>query len=632
MSRRLPIGAELMPGGGVHFRVWAPKRSVVEVVLEDGSRFPLEREDGGYFSGPVRWAAAGTRYRFRLDQGEMYPDPASRFQPEGPHGPSQVVDPSSFPWSDDAWHGPVAEQAVLYELHVGTFTKEGTWSAAIERLEHLKELGVSVIEMMPVADFPGRFGWGYDGVNLFAPTRLYGQPDDLRRFVNRAHELGLAVILDVVYNHLGPDGNYLSQFADDYFSRTHRTDWGEALNFDGPNNRSVREFFVTNAVYWIREFHFDGLRLDATQQIFDDSRRHILAEIAQQVRREAGRRRVYLVAENDQQWADLIRAPEQCGMGFDAVWNDDFHHAAVVAATGRNEAYLRDFRGTPQELISSVKRGFLFQGQWSGVRENPRGMPAWDLPPSRFIHFLENHDQIANTACGRRLHQRTSPGRWRALTALFLLAPPTPMLFQGQEFSADAPFHFFADHEPDLARKVAEGRFHYLCQFPSFAAEGDRGLYLLPHDVATFERCKLEWSQRERNQASYRLHADLLQLRRTDPVFSQPRRDRLDGALLGERAFVLRWFADDGQDRLLLVDLGTDLTLHALAEPLLAPPRNHEWQLARSSEEPRYSGEGTPALDGVRLGLLRGDSAIVLRPRGRQTTAVLGKGPAIAGS
>jgi maltooligosyltrehalose trehalohydrolase len=614
-SRRYPVGAEVVPSGGVHFRVWAPKRQQVEVVLEDGSIHPLSPEAGGYFGGWVPTARAGFRYRFRLDQGDAFPDPASRYQPEGPHGPSQVIDPAFFRWSDDNWRGVSPRDAVVYELHVGTFTPSGTWAAAAERLPHLRELGVTVIEMMPVADFPGRFGWGYDGVNLFAPTRLYGQPDDLRSFIDQAHQLGLAVILDVVYNHFGPSGNYLRQFADDYLSTRHHTDWGEAINFDGPNSRPVREFFVSNASYWIEEYHFDGLRLDATQQIFDDSPTHILSEIARHVRRAGGKRRTYLVAENDQQWADLVRSEEQGGMGLDAVWNDDFHHAAAVALTGHFEGYLQDFRGSPQEIISSVKRGFLFQGQHYTGRRGPRGQPAWDLEPTCFVHFLENHDQVANAALGRRLHQRTGPGRYRAMTALLLLAPQTPLLFQGQEFAATSPFHFFADHEPELAHQVAEGRFHYLCQFPTFATDGKRGLYRLPHDPETFAACKLNWSERERHQAIHQMHVDLLRWRRTDPVFSQARRDRIDGAVIGPAAWALRWFAEDGQDRLLIINLGPDLLLSPAPEPLLAPPRHREWSIAWSSEDPSYGGEGTPAFDPNGPWIVRGESAVVFLPR-----------------
>jgi maltooligosyltrehalose trehalohydrolase len=447
VRRHFPIGAEVVPEG-IHFRVWAPGRKSVEVVFEGGlAPQPLQAEENGYFSGFAEGASAGALYRFRLDGSENpLPDPASRFQPEGPHGPSQVVDPAAYRWNDQHWPGVKLPGQVLYEMHVGTFTREGTWPAAAGELPELAATGITVIEMMPVADFPGRFGWGYDGVNLFAPTRLYGTPDDLRDFVDRAHQAGIGVILDVVYNHLGPDGNYLKEFSPDYFTSRYENEWGEALNFDGENCGPVREFFLANAAYWIQEFHFDGLRLDATQQIFDSSPRHIIGEISRTVKRAGGKRSTILVAENEPQETDLVRK-----QGLDALWNDDFHHTATVALTSRSEAYYSDYCGTPQEFISAAKYGYLYQGQRYKWQKKRRGTPALDLEPAVFVNFFENHDQVANSARGKRIWQSTSPGRFRAMTALLLLMPSTPMLFQGQEFSASAPFVYFADHKPELA-------------------------------------------------------------------------------------------------------------------------------------------------------------------------------------
>src|SRR5262249_51400781 len=347
--RRLPIGAEVLPDGGVHFRLWAPRRRRVEVVLEPGqerstAEGKLEAEAGCYFSGTGPQARAGTLYRYRLDGAEqLYPDPASRFQPQGPHGPSQVIDPTRFPWTDGRWRGTPLQGQVLYEMHVGTFTREGTWEAASRELAELAAVGITVIEVMPVAEFPGRFGWGYDGVDLFAPTHLYGEPDDLRRFVDRAHAAGLGVILDVVYNHIGPDGNYLKQFAADYFTDRYKNEWGEALNFDGPNSGPVREFFVANAAYWVDEFHVDGLRLDATQQMFDNSPEHVLAAISRRVRDAARGRATLIVAENETQHTKLVRPVADGGYGIDGLWNDDFHHSAMVALIGHNEAYYTDY-------------------------------------------------------------------------------------------------------------------------------------------------------------------------------------------------------------------------------------------------------------------------------------------------
>ena len=604
--RRLPCGAEASPEGGVHFRVWAPRRRRVEVVVEDGGRaeaFELRAEEEGHFSGRVARARAGTDYRFRLDGGAgPYSDPCSRFQPRGPHGPSRVVDPSAFRWTDADWRGATLRGQVVYEMHVGTFTPEGTWEAARRELRELARCGVTCVEMMPVSDFPGRFGWGYDGVNLFAPTRLYGEPDDLRRFVDEAHRHRVAVILDVVYNHLGPDGNYLSQFAAEYFSEKYRTEWGEALNFDGPGSRPVREFFLANAAYWVEEFHFDGLRLDATQQIFDSSAEHIVAAVGRRVREAARGRETIVVGENEPQHARLMRPAAEGGCGLDGLWNDDFHHSAMVALTGRSEAYYTDHRGAPQEFVSALKYGFLFQGQRYKWQRARRGTPSLDIEPAAFVNFIQNHDQVANSGRGERVDKLTSPGRLRAMTALLLLAPSTPMLFQGQEFAASGPFLYFADHEPALAEKVREGRTEFLAQFPSLATAETRACLAAPHDPATFERCKLDLSERERHSQVYALHRDLLRLRREDPVFSLQRRRGLDGAVLGPEAFVLRFFDDEGGagDRLLAVNLGADLRLDPAPEPLLAPPEGAQWELLWSSESVAYGGCGAtpPDADG----------------------------------
>ena len=619
-SRRLPVGAEVLPAGGVHFRVWAPSSKSVTVELRQASEpsgnetlTPLSPEDDGYFSGLVPGALPGMLYRFRLDRGS-FPDPASRFQPEGPHGPSQVIDPSRFKWTDHGWMGVDRANQIIYEMHVGTFTPAGTWPAAIEQLPALADLGITVIEAMPVADFPGRFGWGYDGVSLFAPTRLYGQPDDFRAFVDAAHRVGIGVILDVVYNHLGPDGNYLKEFSTDYFTDRHKNEWGEAINFDGPGSGPVREFFVSNAGYWIDEYHLDGLRLDATQQMFDDSDDHVLAAIARHVRKTAAGRETVLVAENEAQTSILARSPDQGGYGLDVLWNDDFHHAAMVALTGRTEAYYSDYRGTPQEFISAVKWGFLFQGQWYAWQNQRRGSPALDLEPWKFVNYLQNHDQIANSLLGLRVDKLTSPGKWKALTALILLAPGTPMLFQGQEFAASSPFLYFADHNPQLAKLVAKGRREFLCQFKTIAYPESHALLASPESEATFQRCKLDFSEREEHREIFKLHRDLIRLRREDPIFRAPRRGGVDGAVLGAEAFVLRFFGSEGQDRLLLVNLGVDLDLNPAPEPLLAPIERRVWSVIWSSEDPAYGGCGTPPVetgDGWRV---PGQSAVVLAP------------------
>jgi len=619
-ARRLPVGAECAPGGGVHFRVWAPRRRRVAVVLADGAGIERERalarDDDGYFSGLAPEARPGSLYRFRLDDDETpYPDPASRFQPDGPSGPSRVVDPSAFPWTDRAWPGASIRGQVIYEMHLGTFTPGRTWAAAASELPRLAQLGVTCLEIMPIAEFAGEFGWGYDGVDLFAPYHGYGEPDDVRRFVDRAHAHGLAVILDVVYNHLGPDGNYLAQFSADYFTDRHRTDWGQALNFDGPGSRAVREFFLANARAWIAEYHFDGLRLDATQTIFDESPEHIVAAVARDVRAAAGGRATIVVAENEEQAARLTRPPARGGDGLDAVWNDDLHHSMVVALTGKREAYYIDYRGAPQELISAAKWGYLYQGQRYRWQRQRRGTPALDLPPESFVAYLENHDQVANSAGGRRLSERASPGRLRALTAYLLVLPSTPMLFQGQEFGSSAPFLYFADHRGELGRAVREGRAEFLAQFASIATP--EMMAALPDPTArdTFERCTLDAAERDRHPEIRRLHADLLRLRRTDPVLRAQRTRALDGAVLDAEAFALRLFGEDGDDRLLLVNVGSDLILDPAPEPLLAPPAGAIWRQAWSSDDVGYGGPGTAPVETRRGWRMPGHAAVFFEPR-----------------
>ena len=613
-KRRLPAGVELLKDGRASVRVWAPACHRVDVVLETPGRtsrcIPLAREGEGYFAEIVTGVTAGDLYRFRLDDDRLRPDPVSRYQPEGPHGPSAVVDPDAFAWTDHTWPGIGSAGQVVYEMHVGTFTHEGTWAAAARELPELARIGVSVIEMMPVADFAGRFGWGYDGVNLYAPTRLYGTPDELRAFIDRAHTLGVGVILDVVYNHVGPDGNYLAEFSPDYFTDRYRNDWGQSINFEGP--AAARAYFVENAGYWIDEFHFDGLRLDATQDIHDASTEHVIASIAARARRAGGTRSIYVVAENEPQESRLVRPRAEGGYGLDALWNDDYHHAALVALTGRREAYYTDYTGSPQELVSSAKYGYLYQGQWYQWQKRTRGWPALDLPARAFVAFLENHDQVANSAHGRRLHQESSPGRHRALTALTLLGPATPLLFQGQEFSSSKPFLFFADHHERLRPDVREGRRQFLSQFPSYADPEIQASLPPPDAEETFTRCKLDPTERQRHAAAYSLHTDLIAMRRTDPVFREDGRRRVDGAVIAPAAFVIRFDAESGT-RLLIVNLGPDLDMAPMPEPLLAPPRDCTWVVQWSSESVRYGAGGQGSLRMEGPWHVTAEAAIVLR-------------------
>ncbi|MGC4031525.1 MAG: malto-oligosyltrehalose trehalohydrolase [Tepidisphaeraceae bacterium] len=635
--RSLPIGAEMV-NDGISFRVWAPGHKTIEIMFErEGvAVLLLEPELDGYFSGQAVGIAAGDLYKIRIDgDPTAYPDPASRFQPQGPHGPSQIID-STFDWHDHDWRGISAAGQVLYELHIGTFTHEGTWAAAIEQLPTLKELGVTCLEVMPVNEFAGDRGWGYDGVGLFAPFHRYGSPDDMRRFINAAHEIGIGVILDLVYNHFGPDGNYLMKFSDHYLSKKFHTDWGDAINFSDEHCEPVREFFIANALYWITEFHLDGFRFDATQAIVDSSDRHILAEISEASRSAAGDRSIYLINENEPQHTHLLRDVDAGGYGFDANWNDDFHHAAISAVTGRHEAYYTDHPGMPQEFISSAKYGYIYQGQFYAWQSKRRGTPALDLAPTAFVNFLQNHDQIANSARGLRLHQLASPSEFRAITALFLLGPQTPMLFMGQEWAASAPFLYFTGHNDQLAPLIKAGRAKELSQFASVATPDMRSALRDPGDAATFADCKLNHAERHLpgHAEVFRLHRDLLKLRQSEPTFRRvQRRGDVDGAVLGPGAFVLRYFGERQDDRLILINLGSDLTLRPAPEPLLAPPIDQRWSVLLATESPCYGGCGAAHPDTEDEGWhLPGRSAYVLSPGSVDEAAVqtrhIGRGSA----
>lgn len=599
MKRRYPVGAEIFPDRGVHFRLWAPEALRVDLILEGGNSspqvLPMKIEEGGYFSLLVPEAHEGSLYRFSLngDQGRLLADPASRFQPSGPLGPSCVVDPADFSWSDEAWKGIPKEELIIYELHIGTFTAEGTFCAAMAELEELAALGITAIELMPLADFPGDFGWGYDGVCPFAPTHLYGRPSDLKLFIDTAHSKGIAVILDVVYNHLGPEGNQLLAFSRSYESQTFVTEWGSALNFDEP---CVREYFVTNVRYWIEEYHFDGLRFDATSAIFSSTERHILAEMTQAARTAAQGRHLFLVAENEPQDTRLLQPYDEGGMAFDALWNDDFHHSAYVSLTGKREAYYTDYLGTPQEILSAIKYGFLYQGQYYSWQKKNRGVPNLCLAHSCMVNFLENHDQIANSDSGRRLAACSHPGLYRALTALLLLGPNIPLLFQGQEYGATTPFYYFSHHSADLNRKIFLGRQEFLSQFPRQDTEAASDNFVDPSLKETFLRCKLNFQERKEHGAIYQMHRDLIQLRKGDEIFKNIADMKMDGAILGEKTLLLRLFGPSGRDRLLLINFGPDFHYNPCPEPLLVAGRNLCWELLWSSEAIAYGGGGIPPL------------------------------------
>jgi maltooligosyltrehalose trehalohydrolase len=590
--REVNLGATVEPNG-VAFRVWAPKRRRVDVLLENLEKpASLEKDQRGYFIGLVVEAQPGMRYRYRLDGEQVCPDPCSRYQPEGPHGPSLIVNPHRYQWNDRDWAGVQMQGQVIYELHVGTCTAQGTFDAAVDALDDLKGLGITLIELMPIAEFPGRWNWGYDGVGLYASAHVYGDAEALKRFVDAAHARGLGVILDVVYNHLGPDGNYLSAFSDDYFTDRYKNDWGAAINFDGPASTEVREFFIQNAYYWIDEFHLDGLRLDATQDIQDKGPVHVLADITRRARAAAGPRSIVIVGENEPEDVRLIASLDRGGCGLDALWNDDFHHTARVAMTGRREAYYTDYRGSAQEILSAVKRGFLYQGQRYEWQGQPRGSVVTNEPASAFVVYLQNHDQVANQLRGARLHALTSAARYRVFATILLLGPSTPMLFMGQEFGATTPFVFFADHGKDLAGQVHRGRKEFLSQFPSYGSPDAQAQVPDPGSRDAFERSILDSVERVARVFLYRFHQDLLRIRREDHVVAAQRRDRVDGAVLNESALVIRYFGDQDDDRLLLLNWGQDLDYRPAPEPLLAPVPGCVWRLHWSSDHPDYGGHG----------------------------------------
>jgi len=536
-SWRPSLGA--LPGpSGTRFRVWAPGARLVEVLVEGAEPLPLAPSKSGHHEATLDSVGAGARYRFRIDGAGPFPDPASRSQPEGVHGPSEVVDPYVFRWTDAAWRGLSLDELSVYELHVGAFSPEGTFAGAAARLPHIVELGVTAVELMPVADFPGARNWGYDGVSLFAPARCYGTPDDLRRLVDEAHRLGLGVLLDVVYNHLGPDGNYLGAYGP-YFTARHKTPWGDALNFDGEGSAEVREFFAENALRWIREYHADGLRLDATHAIVDDSPRHVLAEIAERVRRDAGRPAL-LVAEDDRNMAALVRPSGAGGYGLDAVWADDLHHQARVRLAGDRDGYFADFEGTSTDLAATLRQGWFYVGQHSGFRDEPRGSDPAGVPLERFVVCLQNHDQVGNRAFGDRLHDGIDAAALRAATALLLLSPETPLLFMGQEWAASSPFLYFTDHEPGLGKLVTEGRRREFSRFRAFADPATRERIPDPQAASTFAASRLRWEELERepHASVLRLHRALLALRRRELL---PRRRRFEVHAAADGALVLSW-------------------------------------------------------------------------------------------
>jgi maltooligosyltrehalose trehalohydrolase len=603
------FGPVITPAG-TSFRVWAPAQEHLSLVLEHGAELPMDRQPDGFFSLNVSDAGAGQRYWYRLAQG-LRADPASRFQPHGPLGPSQLVDGNAFAWTDQEWSGAGPNHRhVIYEMHVGTFTEAGTWAAATSRLQYLADLGVTTLEVMPIASFPGRFGWGYDGVYLYAPTHQYGSPDDVRRFVNEAHRLGLAVLLDVVYNHFGPVGNFFAEFS----ATVNGTpgEWGDSINYDGRGSQPVRDFMAENAAYWIGEFHFDGLRLDAVQALLDTSREHIVSVICRAARTAAGARSVFITGECETQDARFLKGTGAYPDGLDAMWNEDWHHAAVVRLTGRRQAYFTDYQGSAPEFASMARHGFLYHGQWYSWQKHGRGRSALGLGSTRFVNFLENHDQVANTGPGHRLFHHSSQAQWRALTALLLLGPALPLLFQGQEFGSSRPFAYFADHDGDLAESVKRGRLDFLAQFPNLDSSEMHAQIPTPSDLVTFAASKLLDEERTADSPLRRLHRDLLTLRRHDPVLRELGTEavRVEASAPAEHIVLLRYLGARAH-RLLVVNLGDDHR-SPMNDPLLAPLPDAPWEELWSSECPQYGGNGVIAFPNHGAWLITGRSATLL--------------------
>jgi len=571
----MPFGSSVLPDGTVRFRLWAPNAKNVALVVDDGANEviePLESSADGWFSTITKKAQVGSRYRFQIDGDRRVPDPASRYQPDDVHGPSVVVDPSQYQWSarGKSWGGRPWEQAVLYELHVGTFTPEGTFAALEQKLDYLKDLGVTAVELMPVADFPGKRNWGYDGVLLFAPDSTYGTPDDLRKLIDAAHQKGIMMFLDVVYNHFGPEGNYLHVYAKQFFNDKHQTPWGAAINYDGNGSEVVRQFYVSNVLYWLNEFKFDGLRFDAVHAIRDHSKISILEEISQAVRNGPAKdRHIHLVLENDDNVAELLdRESSGKPRYYQAQWNDDVHHALHVIATGEATGYYSDYAAASSscDAVSHLGRclteGFAYQGDPSPYRHNvDRGQPSKHLPPTAFVSFIQNHDQIGNRAFGDRLSKLSNAEALRAVAAIYLLAPNVPMLFMGEEWAAVTPFMYFCDLGPDLAPLVTAGRRKEFAKFPEFQDAKKRNAIPDPVDPSTFERSKLDWSdlQKQDHQKWLQYYKELLGVRSRliVPLLSGLKQN--NGGIIRQRGGLLicQWVFNNGGSLVVVANLSS---------------------------------------------------------------------------
>lgn len=601
--------------GGVRFRALAPPERCLRLRLLTGAAtgtYDLTAEGDDSQSCFVTGARAGDRYAFSIDNSDLRPDPASRFQPEGPHRPSEIIDPGVFRWREAAWAGRPARELTIYELHVGTFTPQGTFAAASERLRDLHDLGVTAVELMPVAEFPGSRNWGYDGVHLFAPSHNYGRPDDLRAFVDEAHALNLAVILDVVYNHLGPEGNYIRQFYPDYMTDRHQTPWGDAINLDAPGSRGVRRFIVDNALSWIAEYRLDGLRLDATHALIDNSPTNLVAEIAATARAAASWP-VTIHAEDHRNLSSMIMPSSEEGWDLDGVWADDLHHVVRRRLAGDHRGYYQDYSGSIEELVKTLRQGWLFSGQYSSHLKKTRGTDPSRVPMHRFVVCLQNHDQVGNRATGDRLHHRIDGGAWRAASTLLLTSPMTPLLFMGQEWCASTPFQFFTDLEPGLGVLVTEGRRREFKDFPEFATEDARERIPDPQSPATFERSHLDWTERERpgHAQALALYADLLRLRNTHRALAGSEATSMEVNALDDATVVMRR-EEDGETFLVVVRLegagAVRVPLDEAAMPVAV----------LTTEDSRYAPDPAP----IEFGPLDGDMLVTFTRPGAVVLAV----------
>lgn len=557
----MPFGAEVQPDGRVRFRLFAPKAERVCVAVEgQGDELPMVAEGDGWHQLSTDKASTGSLYRFVLPDGTQVADPASRFQPQDVSGPSEVIAPGSYLWKDGAWTGRLWREAVLYELHLGAFTPEGTFAAAIGKLDHLQALGITAIEIMPVAAFPGRRGWGYDGVLLYAPDASYGRPEDLKALVDAAHARGIMVLLDVVYNHFGPEGNYIPSYFPNLFTKRHKTNWGDAVNYDGEGSEVVRELVIHNAMYWIEEFHLDGLRLDAVHAIIDESPKHVLDELAERVTALDTGYPVHLVLENEKNEAfRLTRADAGQPDHFTAQWNDDMHHVLHTAATHEDAGYYKDYKGHTELLGRALAEGFAFQGQASVCTGKNRGEVCTHLPPGAFISFIQNHDQIGNRAFGERMDQITGEEPLRALAAIYLLMPQVPMLFMGEEWRASQPFPYFCDFHGELADQVREGRKNEFASFPEFQDPAQRDRIPDPLAEETFRSAKLNWEELHEDAGKECLerHCNLIAVRQREIA---PLMDSITGNMaafevLGPGAVVVCWTVEGGRELRLYANL-----------------------------------------------------------------------------